>query len=158
MSATDEWTTPQFLFDALNTEFGFTLDPCANPDNAKCKRFYTKTEDGLKQDWANEIVFMNPPYGRALDNWMRKAFESSLNGALVVCLVPARTDTHWWHRYAMLAEVRFLRKRLKFGDAQTNAPFPSVIVIFRSPTPLLITGEFPTSGEMSAAVPSHFCS
>ncbi len=105
MSETNEWATPQFLFDALNAEFGFTLDPCANSGNAKCKRFYTKTEDGLSQDWTDEIVFMNPPYGRALGNWMRKAFESSLNGALVVCLVPARTDTNWWHRYAMLSST-----------------------------------------------------
>src|SRR2546423_3720460 len=125
MSETDEWATPQFLFDALNAEFGFTLDPCANSDNAKCKRFYTKAEDGLHQDWTDEVVFMNPPYGRALGNWMRKAYESSINGALVVCLIPARTDTHWWHRYAMCGEIRFLRRRLKFGDAQNSAPFPS---------------------------------
>ena len=130
-SATDEWATPQFLFDALNAEFRFSLDPCATPENAKCSRFYTRKEDGLQQDWSEETVFMNPPYGREIGRWMQKAYEASRSGATVVCLIPARTDTSWWHRYAMRGEIRLLQGRLKFGDGQNSAPFPSAIVIFR---------------------------
>lgn len=130
-SATCEWPTPQWLFDALNREFAFTLDPCATAANAKCARFFTAADDGLAQDWTGEVVFMNPPYGSVIGQWMRKAFESAQAGATVVCLVPARTDTAWWHRYAMRGEIRLLRGRLKFGDATSCAPFPSAIVIFR---------------------------
>lgn len=128
---TDVWATPQKTFDELNAEFGFTLDPCSDGTNAKCELYFTPAEDGLAQDWGFHTVFMNPPYS---DNaaWMRKAYESSLNGATVVCLVPARTDTRWWHDYAMKGEVRFLRGRLKFGDAKHSAPFPSAVVVFRS--------------------------
>jgi len=132
-SATDEWATPQWLFDALHREFAFTLDPCATRENAKCARFFTREDDGLAQDWRGEVVFMNPPYGAAIGRWMQKAFESADGGATVVCLVPARTDTAWWHRYAMTGEVRLLRGRLKFGNANNCAPFPSAIVIFRPP-------------------------
>jgi phage N-6-adenine-methyltransferase len=129
-SKTDLWTTPQETFDALNAEFGFTVDVCALPENAKCPRFFTPEMDGLAQKW-NGTCWMNPPYGRAIKAWMRKAYESSLNGATVVCLVPARTDTAWWHDYAMHGELRFLRGRLRFGEAQNNAPFSSVIVVFK---------------------------
>ena len=122
MSVTDEWATPRFLFDALNAEFGFTLDPCATAENAKCKKFYTRAEDGLSRGWEEEIVFMNPPYGREISAWMRKAYESSRGSALVVCLIPARTDTNWWHRYAMRGEIRFFKGRLKFGSSQNSAP------------------------------------
>ena len=73
---------------------------------------------------------MNPPYGREIGKWMRKAYESSLYGATVVCLVPARTDTAWWHDYAMKGEVEFVRGRLKFGGSKASAPFPSAIVTF----------------------------
>ncbi len=130
-SATPEWFTPQETFDALNAEFGFTLDPCCTHENAKCVRHFTKQEDGLAQDWGSDIVFMNPPYGREIKDWMRKADESSLNGSTVVCLVPARTDTAWWHEYSLKGEIRFMRGRLKFGGASTNAPFPSAVVVFR---------------------------
>lgn len=130
-SLTDEWPTPQSLFDALDQEFGFTLDPCATRENAKCRQFLTKAEDGLNYNWANHTVFMNPPYGRAIGAWMRKAYESTKAGALVVCLVPARTDTTWWHRYAMRGEIRLLRGRLRFEGGRHSAPFPSAIVIFR---------------------------
>lgn len=132
-SAKDDWATPPDLFSALNDEFHFSLDPCAAPENAKCPRFFTKTEDGLAQDWKDEVVFLNPPYGRALGRWLCKAYESTLRGATVVCLVPARTDTRWWHEYVMKGEIRFLRGRLKFGGAQNSAPFPSAIVVFRPP-------------------------
>lgn len=128
-SAKDEWSTPQDFFDALNQEFNFTLDPCATIENAKCVKFFTKEQDGLAQSWESERVFMNPPYGRTIKDWMRKAVEEAKRGALVVCLVPARTDTHWWHEYALQGTIRFLRGRLKFGGHQNFAPFPSAVVI-----------------------------
>jgi len=131
-SATPEWYTPQDTFDALNAEFGFTLDPCCTHENAKCDLHFTQEDDGLSQDWGREVVFMNPPYGRTIGGWMRKAYESSLNGATVVCLVPARTDTAWWHDFAMKGEYRLLRGRLKFGGAKDSAPFPSAVVIFKA--------------------------
>ena len=128
-----EWPTPQWFFDLLDREFHFGLDPCSTHANAKCTRHFTLAEDGLAQDWQAHTVFMNPPYGRDIKFWMRKAFESARAGATVVCLVPARTDTQWWHEFAMKGEVRFLKGRLKFGTAQNSAPFPSAIVIFRPP-------------------------
>ena len=94
-SQTVEWPTPQGLFNKLNTEFKFTLDPCATHENAKCKTYFTKEDDGLEQEWGQENVFMNPPYGREISDWMKKAYQSSRKGATVVCLVPARTDTRW---------------------------------------------------------------
>lgn len=127
---TDVWATPQWLFDALNKEFGFTLDPCSDGKNAKCKRFFTPVENGLLRDWGIDTVFMNPPYSE-VDAWMRKAYGAAREGATVVCLIPARTDTQWWHEYVMKAEIRFIKGRLKFGDAENSAPFPSVIVVFR---------------------------
>ena len=130
-SATAEWSTPQDLFDRLDEEFAFTLDPCCSHDNAKCAKHYTAAEDGLAQSWAGERVFMNPPYGRVIGRWMEKAWLSAQLGALVVCLVPARTDTAWWHDFAMKGEIRFLRGRLRFGGGRGSAPFPSAIVIFR---------------------------
>jgi len=126
-SRTDEWETPLALFNALSDEFGgFDLDVCATPENAKCSKYFTKVEDGLAQEWHGKC-WMNPPYGRAIGSWMRKAHES---GAFVVCLVPARTDTAWWHEYAMRGEIRFLRGRVRFGGGKHCAPFPSAIVIF----------------------------
>ncbi len=130
-SATCEWATPQWLFDELNAEFSFTLDPCATSDNAKCSKYFTIAEDGLKQSWDYHVVFVNPPYGRVIGDWMRKAWESSQRGATVVCLVPARTDTEWWYRYAMRGEIRFLKGRIKFGSSKNAAPFPSAIVVLR---------------------------
>lgn len=129
-SETDLWATPQYFFDALNSVHGFTLDACANSDNAKCEHYFTKEQDGLSQEWKG-MVWMNPPYGREIGDWMRKAYESSLGGATVVCLVPARTDTAWWHDYAMKGEIDFIRGRLKFGDAKNSAPFPSAVVVFK---------------------------
>ncbi|MEX3655273.1 phage N-6-adenine-methyltransferase [Mycolicibacterium fortuitum] len=142
-STTDEWPTPIDLFRELNAEFSFTLDPCASADNAKCDVYYTIQDDGLRQPW-HGTVFMNPPYGRAIGQWVAKAHAESRKGATVVCLIPARTDTTYWHEYVMqAAEVRFIRGRLNFANARQdnrkatgeskahNAPFPSVIVIFR---------------------------
>jgi len=129
-SKSDMWSTPQDTFDALADEFGpFDLDVCATPENAKCSRYYTKEDDGLAHPWYGRC-WMNPPYGREIKAWMRKAYEESQRGATVVCLVPARTDTAWWHDYAMNGEVRFLRGRLKFGNAKNAAPFPSAVVVF----------------------------
>ena len=128
-SNTCEWETPQLFFDALNAEHHFDVDVCATANNAKCERYYTKEQDGLSQQWKG-VCWMNPPYGREIGKWMRKAYESSLYGATVVCLVPARTDTAWWHDYAMKGEVEFVRGRLKFGGSKSNAPFPSAIVTF----------------------------
>ncbi len=131
-SASDEWSTPQTFFDVLNDEFGFTLDVCATETNAKCKRYFTREEDGLKQPWGSNRCWMNPPYGRQIGAWMAKADAEASTGALVVCLVPARTDTGWWHDYAAKAdEIRFVRGRLRFGDATNAAPFPSAVVVFR---------------------------
>jgi phage N-6-adenine-methyltransferase len=132
-SASDEWATPQATFDALNEEFGFTLDACATADNAKCTRYYTKEQDGLAQDWSGEIVWMNPPYS-AIKAWISKAWqEGHKPRTTVVCLIPARTDTAYWWDYVMTAwphGIRFIRGRLKFGDQKNGAPFPSVVVVF----------------------------
>ena len=128
-SATDLWATPQDFFDKQNVIYNFTLDVCATADNTKCARFFTETDDGLAQDWTG-VCWMNPPYGRTIGHWMRKAYESYLAGATVVCLVPARTDTRWWHDYAMKGRIEFIRGRLKFGNATNSAPFPSALVIF----------------------------
>lgn len=132
-SATDDWPTPMSFFQQVVKEFGdFDLDPCASPTNAKARKFFTVDDNGLAQKWEGK-VWMNPPYGRTIAKWMKKAFESFQKGAFVVCLVPSRTDTHWWHEYAMKGEVRFIRGRLKFGNATASAPFPSALVIFGKP-------------------------
>lgn len=130
-SNTDLWETPQDFFDRLNAEFHFDLDVCALPENAKCKRYFTPTQDGLLQDWRG-VCWMNPPYGRKIGLWVRKAYETAVSGGgTVVCLLPARTDTAWWHDYAMQGEVRFIRGRLKFGGSKNSAPFPSAVVVFK---------------------------
>ena len=130
MSKKYDWETPCDLFEQLNHEFAFTLDPCATQENKKCDRYYTLEDNGLIQSWAGEIVFMNPPYGRLIGKWIQKAFEESQQGAVVVCLIPSRTDTIWWHNYCMHGEVRFIKGRLNFSGHKHNAPFPSAIVIF----------------------------
>ena len=128
-SATDMWETPQWLFDKLNEKYHFETDVCATAENAKCATYYTPDQDGLTQEWRG-VCWMNPPYGRDIGKWMRKAYDSAQAGATVVCLVPARTDTAWWHDYAMHGKIEFLRGRLKFGQAVHGAPFPSAIVVF----------------------------
>lgn len=129
-SKTDLWSTPQEFYDKLNEEFHFTLDPCATDTNHKTDKYFTIADDGLSKDWSKDIVFMNPPYGRVIGEWMKKAADSGTN---VVCLIPARTDTKWWHDYVIgkNAEVRFIKGRLKFGGHANSAPFPSAVVIFR---------------------------
>jgi len=126
----NDWETPLELFRLLDNEFGFELDVCATRENAKCVAFFSPEVDGLKQQWRG-ICWMNPPYGTVIGDWMAKAYLSSLEGATVVCLVPARTDTRWWHDFAMRGEIRFLKGRVCFGDGKNPAPFPSAIVIFR---------------------------
>lgn len=128
-SATDLWSTPQDLFDLLDAEFGFNLDVCAVPENAKCGAFFTEANDGLAQDWLG-TCWMNPPYGDEIRHWVKKAHDSALRGTTVVCLVPARVDTGWWWDYCRFGEIRFLRGRLKFGGGVNSAPFPSAVVIF----------------------------
>ena len=132
-SKTNEWETPQDLFDELNKEFSFTLDPCATDKNAKCSKYYTKKENGLNQSWNEEVVFMNPPYGGSTGLWIKKACEESKQGAIVVCLIVSSTDRSYWHDYIFpyASEIRFLRGRIKFGDAKSTAPFASAIIIFK---------------------------
>ncbi len=134
-SKTDQWETPQDLFDELNNEFGFTLDPCADDNNHKCKKYFTKEIDGLSQCWKGESVFCNPPYGRWIGSWARKCYlHGKVENGIAVMLIPARTDTRWFHEYIYNkknVEVRFLKGRLKFGGYKNSAPFPSMVVIFR---------------------------
>jgi len=158
-SNTDLWSTPREFFNKLNKEFRFNLDPCATKENATCKKYFTTEEDGLKQNWDNKIVFMNPPYGDpqnpckfncnkkkcikrgfhtdiyipGIKDFIKKA--SQARGGVVVCLLPARTDTRYFHEYIYqktVVEIRFIKGRLKFGDSKNSAPFPSMIVIFRN--------------------------
>lgn len=130
-SNTDLWATPQTFFGQLNSEFNFELDVCALPINAKCQNYFTKEQDGLKQNWSG-VCWMNPPYGRTIGHWIKKAFESSKQGSTIVALPPARTDTKWFHEFIYnKAEIRFIKGRLKFGDSKNSAPFPSMIVIWR---------------------------
>ena len=132
-SKTDNWATPQDFFDNLNEEFHFTLDPCANEENHKCNLFYTKEQDGLTKDWGGHVVFCNPPYGKEIADWVRYSYEQSQKpNTTVVMLIPARTDTRYFHDYIYgKAEIRFIKGRLKFGDATTAAPFPSMVVVYR---------------------------
>ena len=130
-SNSNEWATPQDFFDALDKEFNFTLDPCATKENAKCVKFYTQEDNGLIQSWDNEIVFCNPPYGREIKHWVKKASEAT--GGVVVLLIPARTDTTYFHDHIYnKSEIRFIRGRLKFGGHTNSAPFPSMVVVFRN--------------------------
>ena len=132
-SRTDEWATPHKTFSALDEEFHFDLDPCSTHENAKCERHYTKEDDGLTKDWSGHRVFVNPPYGRAISAWIKKCSdEAKKPGTLVVALLPARTDTRWFHDHVngKARELRFLRGRLHYNDAPNAAPFPSMIVVF----------------------------
>jgi phage N-6-adenine-methyltransferase len=128
------WGTPQEVFDAWDARFHFTVDVCALPENAKCVRYFTPDQDGLQQDWGGEVCWCNPPYGKAIAAWVRKAYEASKAGALVVCLLPSRTGPAWWQTYVLpYAEIHYLPKRLRFVGARKNAPFDSAVAIFRPP-------------------------
>ena len=133
-SNSDNWSTPQDLYNELNKEFNFTLDPCADVNNHKCAKYFTKEVDGLKQSWGGERTFVNPPYGRELPKWVRKAYMEHLKpNTVVVMLIPARTDTSYFHRYIYNhEEIRFIKVDLKFGGSKNGAPFPSMLVIYRS--------------------------
>lgn len=139
-SETNEWATPQNLFDHLNRIYKFTLDPCSDGTNAKCTKYFTEKDDGLAQDWSNDTVFMNPPYGRSIKDWIKKAYEESQKGATVVALIPSRTDTRYWHDYCMKsAKITLIKGRVKFGDGNAPAPFPSALIEFNphTHTPIL---------------------
>jgi site-specific DNA-methyltransferase (adenine-specific) len=132
-SKTDDWATPTEFFEKLNWRFGpFDLDACASIHNIQCANFFTEAEDGLSKDWEGFTTFVNPPYGRGIDKWIKKAFdESRKDETRVVMLIPARTDTKYWHQYVMRAdEIYFLKGRLKFGECDNSAPFPSAVVVF----------------------------
>ena len=124
------WTTPDYIFNRLNLEFNFTLDVCAFPESAKCQKYFTPEIDGLKQDWSNDICFCNPPYSEC-GIWMKKAHEEAVKGAIVVALLPCRPDNKYWHQYCMQAsEIRFVKGRLRFGNSNNSAPFPSCLIVF----------------------------
>ncbi len=130
-SARIRWETPAGVFRALRREFPLALDVCATPLNRKCRRYFTRKRDGLRQRWSG-VCWMNPPYGRTIGRWVRKALDESARGATIVSLLPARTDTAWWHECVMRArEIRLLRGRLRFVGAPAPAPFPSAVVIFQ---------------------------
>ena len=132
-SANDVWATPQDFYDKLNKEFNFNLDPCALPENAKCDKFFTPDQNGLIQDWEGYTIFCNPPYGRKISEWVEKCYnESKKKNTTIVMLIPARTDTRYFHEfiYHKAKEIRFIRGRLKFGNSKNSAPFPSMLVIF----------------------------
>lgn len=133
-SERQDWETPQALFDALNAEFGFTLDVCATSENKKCPDFIDEELNALTRNWGGylETCWMNPPYGYQIGKWIRKAYEESQNGATVVALIPAKTETRWWHEYVMHAhEIRLVKGRIQFSGCGVNAPFPSAVVVFR---------------------------
>jgi len=137
-STGNERETPWHFFWRLDDEFCFTLDPCASHKNHKCEKYFTKTTNGLKQDWSNDVVFVNPPYGRELKDWAKKSYEESLKGATVVILIPLRANNIWWHDFCMKAhEIRLLKKRLRFLDIEGipfshGLPYPLALVVFRS--------------------------
>ncbi len=146
-SETDQWATPQDFFDTLSSEFDFVLDPCALSTSAKTEAWFgpdhpqNERRDGLSADWHQEVsdlgggvVFMNPPYGKTIRQWTTKANKTAVSGTTVVCLLPSRTDTRWFHEDCIMHECRFIKGRLKFGQAQFGAPFPSVVVVMRGST------------------------
>ena len=131
-SNSDEWSTPQNIYSSLNAEFGFNLDPCATNENHKCERYFTKEQNGLLQKWGGHTVFCNPPYS-CIAKWVEKAYrEAQQDNTTVVLLIPARTDTRYFHDFIMhRSEIRFIRGRLRFSGHENSAPFPSMVVIFR---------------------------
>lgn len=135
-SKTDNWATPIDFFNMLNSIYHFTLDPCADHYNHKCDKYFTKEQNGLLQDWSNEVVFCNPPYGREIYDWVEKCYiESKYHNAICVMLIPARTDTKYFHNFIYnnrSAEYFFVKGRLKFGDSPNAAPFPSMVVVFKN--------------------------
>lgn len=136
------WATPAHLFQVLDEEFNFTLDACATGENHLCRAYFTPEQDALTRPWTG-VVWCNPPYGRGLERWVEKAYRESQRGwaSTIVMLLPAATDTRWFHQYAPLGEVRFIAGRLRFGSAPHSAPFPSLLLIFRTPRRLDVTNH-----------------
>ena len=130
----EDWETPQSLFDALDAEHHFTLDPCSTHENAKCEKHYTKEDDGLSKSWGGEVVFCNPPYGKEIGDWCAKCALEAIHGTEIVLLIPSRTDTRYFHDYLYrnpLARLEFIKGRLKFeqgGESLASAPFRSLLV------------------------------
>jgi len=136
-SATDDWPTPPHVYAALDAELGpFELDPCSSHENHKAPRYYTREDDGLRQEWWGR-VWLNPPYGKGIEDWLAKAAESTEAGATVVALVPAKTDTRWWHEQVMdkASEVRLVKGRIAFGDGNGSSTFGSAVVVYRPGCP-----------------------
>jgi site-specific DNA-methyltransferase (adenine-specific) len=126
-----EWETPKDFFKPINDEFEFTLDVCATKDNTKASKFFSKEDNGLSKSWSGNICWMNPPYGKDLVLWLKKAKAESEN-CTVVSLIPARTNTKWWHEIVLKAsEIRFVLGRPKFNNAKHGLPFPLALVIFK---------------------------
>lgn len=140
----DLWATPDKIFLPLDNEFGFTLDPCCLPETSKCKKYYTPLEDGLKQDWAGNIVFCNPPYSRGnIDLWVKKCYTEGMKpNTIVVALLPVSSSSKWWHDYVcesaplklQCTELRFVKGRVRFVNAPFTAPFSSAIVVYKLTT------------------------
>ena len=126
-----EYETPDEIFEPLNKEFGFTLDVCATAENAKCKKYFTKDDDALSKKWEG-VCWMNPPFGRVMQKFVKKAYEESRNGATVVMLIPVRSNTNWWHKYVMQGEIRFIRGEVKFKGHKNGLWQPMCIVAFLS--------------------------
>lgn len=131
-SKSDDWYTPIDLFNSLNEEFNFTLDPCASDLNHKCNKYYTINDNGLLFSWEDEVVFCNPPYSD-IKRWCEKCcYEYLSNNITIVLLIPARTDTQYFHEYILpYCELRFIKGRLKFGGSKNSAPFPSILCIYK---------------------------
>ena len=131
---TEHWSTPISLFEELNSEFDFTLDACADTTNYKVKKYFNKKQNGLHQSWQNNVVWVNPPYGTGISAWIEKAYNECSDECTVVMLLPARTDTKWFHTFIYTnpdCEIKFLKGRLKFSNSKTSAPFPSMVVVFK---------------------------
>lgn len=148
------WSTPQWLFDLLHARFKFTLDVCAEKNNAKCRRYFSPKANGLEQNWSPHRCWMNPPFGEGIAHWVLKAKNEAYAGALVVCLLPVRSDTFWWHNYLLQSahNIYFVRGRLKFDDGPGKCPFPVAVVVFRKGS---IKGRL-ISSEMIDAVSRRF--
>ena len=155
-SALDSWATPYDFFKTLNEKYQFVMDICAAHETAKCSIYYTKEDNCLDKKWPAGYVFMNPPYGREIGKFIKKAYQESLTGTTTVCLLPARTDTKWFHDYCTKGQIDFIKGRLIFGTEEywewvweqptingkvnslykkhgrkNSAPFPSMVVVFK---------------------------